>query len=92
MLGAGLAGCQIGTELARRGCQVELIDRLAGPALATSGNWAGCYLPAPSRDDNLASRLTRAGFLALQQRLPPAAAGLSRFELVCLWGAANGPG
>lgn len=70
VLGAGLAGCQISAELARRGCHVELIDRLAGPALATSGNWAGCYLPAPSRDDNLASRLTRAGFLALQQRLP----------------------
>ena len=70
VLGAGLAGCQISAELARRGCQVELIERLDAPAQATSGNWAGCYLPAPSRDDNLASRFTRAGFLALQQRLP----------------------
>lgn len=70
VLGAGLAGCQISAELARRGCRVELIERLDAPAQATSGNWAGCYLPAPSRDDNLASRFTRAGFLALQQRLP----------------------
>lgn len=70
VLGAGLAGCQISAELARRGCTVELIDRLDAPAQATSGNWAGCYLPAPSLDDNLASRFTRAGFLALQQRLP----------------------
>jgi tRNA 5-methylaminomethyl-2-thiouridine biosynthesis bifunctional protein len=70
VIGAGLAGCQIGAELARRGCNVVMIERADAPAQATSGNWAGCYLPAPSRDDNLSSRLTRAGFLALQQRLP----------------------
>lgn len=69
VIGAGLAGCQMAERLASRGCKVTLIDRLDAPARATSGNWAGCYLPTPSRDDNLASRFTRAGFLALQQHL-----------------------
>lgn len=70
VIGAGLAGCQIAERLAIRGCKVTLIESLDAPAKATSGNWAGCFLPAPSSDDNLASRFTRAGFLALQQQLP----------------------
>lgn len=69
VLGAGLAGCSIAAELAARGIAVTLLERLPGPAQATSGNWAGCYLPLPSLDDNLTSRLVRAGFLAVRQQL-----------------------
>lgn len=69
VIGAGLAGCSIASRLAARGTQVELLERCDGPAQATSGNWAGCYMPLPSQDDNLTSRLVRAGFLRLRQQL-----------------------
>lgn len=69
VIGAGLAGCSIANRLAAKGLQVELLERCDGPAQATSGNWAGCYMPLPSQDDNLTSRLVRAGFLRLRQQL-----------------------
>ena len=63
VLGAGLAGCAIAERLAGRGWSVSLVERHAAPAGEASGNLAGIVRPLLSRDDNLASRLNRAGFL-----------------------------
>lgn len=63
IVGAGLAGSACAASLAARGWRVSLIERHAGPAQATSGNHAGVLLPRVSRDDNLASRLSRAAYL-----------------------------
>jgi tRNA 5-methylaminomethyl-2-thiouridine biosynthesis bifunctional protein len=68
VIGAGIAGCAIAERLAARGWQVTLIDSHAHPAGAASGNPAGVFHPLVTRDDNIASRLSRAGyFLALQR-------------------------
>lgn len=63
VVGAGLAGCALAERLASRGWRVSLIDRHAAPARDASGNPAGVFHPIVWRDDSIASRLTRAGFL-----------------------------
>ncbi|MEW5892545.1 MAG: bifunctional tRNA (5-methylaminomethyl-2-thiouridine)(34)-methyltransferase MnmD/FAD-dependent 5-carboxymethylaminomethyl-2-thiouridine(34) oxidoreductase MnmC [Pseudomonadota bacterium] len=63
VIGAGLAGCAVSERLAARGWQVSLIERHAEPAQEASGNLAGIVRPMLSRDDNIASRLSRACFL-----------------------------
>ncbi len=63
VVGAGLGGCLVTERLSRLGWQVILLDRRNGPAAEASGNPAGILRPVLSRDDNLASRLGRAGFL-----------------------------
>jgi tRNA 5-methylaminomethyl-2-thiouridine biosynthesis bifunctional protein len=63
IIGAGLGGCAITERLASRGWQVTLIDRHASPARDASGNPAGVFHPIVWRDDSIAARLTRAGFL-----------------------------
>jgi tRNA 5-methylaminomethyl-2-thiouridine biosynthesis bifunctional protein len=63
VIGAGLAGTACCERLASRGWQVTLIDRHAGPAQEASGNLAGIVMPLVSRDDNIASRLSRAAYL-----------------------------
>ncbi len=63
VLGAGLAGCAAAERLAARGWTIDLVERHAGPAKEASGNLAGIVRPLLSRDDNLASRLSRACFL-----------------------------
>jgi tRNA 5-methylaminomethyl-2-thiouridine biosynthesis bifunctional protein len=63
VIGAGVAGSAICERLAERGWQLTLIERHAAPAQEASGNRAGIVKPLPSRDDNLASRFTRAAFL-----------------------------
>jgi len=60
VIGAGLAGCAIAERLAVRGWQIDLIERHDQPAQEASGNRAGLLHPMLSRDDNLASRLSRA--------------------------------
>lgn len=77
IIGAGLAGCSMAWQLARRGWRVDLIDAADRPAQGTSGNLAGIFRPLPSHDDNLLARWTRAGFLHLQRHL----AGLSAAEV-----------
>jgi tRNA 5-methylaminomethyl-2-thiouridine biosynthesis bifunctional protein len=68
VIGAGLAGCAVTSRLAARGWRVTLIDRHALPARDASGNPAGVFHPIVWRDDSVAARLTRAGFLyALRQ-------------------------
>ncbi len=67
VIGAGLAGSAACEALAARGWQVTLIERHAHAAQEASGNLAGVYMPAISRDDNPTARLTRAAFLFAQQ-------------------------
>jgi tRNA 5-methylaminomethyl-2-thiouridine biosynthesis bifunctional protein len=68
VIGAGLAGCALTERLAARGWRVSLIDRHAGAAHEASGNPAGVFHPLISRDDSVASRITRAGFLYALRR------------------------
>ncbi|MCY0389178.1 bifunctional tRNA (5-methylaminomethyl-2-thiouridine)(34)-methyltransferase MnmD/FAD-dependent 5-carboxymethylaminomethyl-2-thiouridine(34) oxidoreductase MnmC [Robbsia sp. Bb-Pol-6] len=63
VIGAGMAGCALAERLAARGWHVNLIDQGAGPATAASGNPAGVFHPMITRDEGLAARLSRAGFL-----------------------------
>jgi tRNA 5-methylaminomethyl-2-thiouridine biosynthesis bifunctional protein len=63
VIGAGLAGTACCERLVARGWQVTLVDQHAGPAQAASGNHAGIVMPLVSRDDNIASRLSRAAYL-----------------------------
>ena len=67
VIGAGLAGSAACEALAARGWRVTLIERHAHAAQEASGNLAGVYMPAISRDDNPTARLTRAAFLFAQQ-------------------------
>ena len=68
IIGAGLAGTATAERLSARGWRCTIVDsgRLAGGA---SGNQAGVIRPLPSVDDNILSRLTRAGFLSTLHRL-----------------------
>ncbi|MDR0240892.1 MAG: bifunctional tRNA (5-methylaminomethyl-2-thiouridine)(34)-methyltransferase MnmD/FAD-dependent 5-carboxymethylaminomethyl-2-thiouridine(34) oxidoreductase MnmC [Burkholderia sp.] len=63
VIGAGLAGCAVVERLAARGWDVTLIERHERIASEASGNPAGVFHPLMTRDDNVASRLTRTGFL-----------------------------
>lgn len=69
VVGAGLAGCASAYALARRGWTVTLVERAGGPAQAASALPAGLLHPLLSSDDNVAARLTRAGFLMMRRRL-----------------------
>ena len=75
VIGAGLAGCAVIERLAARGWRVTALERHGSVAQDASGNPAGVFHPMISRDDSVASRVTRAGFLyslrrwaALEQR------------------------
>lgn len=68
VIGAGLAGSAAAASLARRGWQVLVVDRAGGPAAGASALPAGLLAPHTSPDDNLLSRLSRAGVrMTLQQ-------------------------
>ena len=69
IVGAGLGGCLMSERLATLGWQVDLFDRHPGPAAEASGNPAGIWRPVLSRDDNLSSRLSRAGFFHTRSTL-----------------------
>ncbi|KMY85037.1 tRNA (5-methylaminomethyl-2-thiouridylate)-methyltransferase / FAD-dependent cmnm(5)s(2)U34 oxidoreductase [Candidatus Paraburkholderia calva] len=64
VIGTGLASCAITARLASRGWRITLIDRHALPARDASGNPAGVFHPIVWRDDSVAARLTRVGFLS----------------------------
>jgi len=63
VVGAGLAGCALADRLAARGWRVTIVERHARAGCEASGNPAGVFHPLLSRDDSVASRITRAGFL-----------------------------
>lgn len=63
VIGAGLAGSTCCAKLAARGWDITLVDANPGPAMAASGNPVGILMPLLSRDDNIASRLSRAALL-----------------------------
>ncbi|MFM0338847.1 bifunctional tRNA (5-methylaminomethyl-2-thiouridine)(34)-methyltransferase MnmD/FAD-dependent 5-carboxymethylaminomethyl-2-thiouridine(34) oxidoreductase MnmC [Paraburkholderia fungorum] len=63
VIGTGLAGCAVIERLAARGWRITSLERHASVAQDASGNPAGVFHPMLSRDDSVASRVTRAGFL-----------------------------
>lgn len=67
VIGAGLAGSAIADRLAERGWAIDLIDRHETAAQEASGNPTGILRPLLSMDDNITSRLLRAGFLYAQR-------------------------
>lgn len=63
VIGAGIAGSAIAERLAARQWRVDVFERHPGAANEASGNPAGLLHPMLAKDDNLAARLSRAGFL-----------------------------
>ena len=63
IIGAGLAGTATAERLSARGWRCTILEAHT-LASGASGNKAGVIRPQPSADDNLLSRITRAGFLA----------------------------
>lgn len=61
VVGAGLAGAAVAQALARRGWQVQVLERAPQAASGASGLPVGLAAPLPSADDNLLSQLSRAG-------------------------------
>ena len=61
VVGAGLSGAAVAASLARRGWQVEVLDAAPHPAGGASSLPVGLLAPHQSPDDNLLSRLSRAG-------------------------------
>ncbi len=65
VIGAGLAGAAVASQLARRGWQVQVLDAADTPAAGASGLPVGLVVPHVSPDDNLLARATRAGATAM---------------------------
>jgi tRNA 5-methylaminomethyl-2-thiouridine biosynthesis bifunctional protein len=63
VIGAGVAGSALAHALAQRGVAVTVLERAAQIGQGASGNPVAVFRPVISRDDNRASRLTRAAFL-----------------------------
>lgn len=68
VLGAGLSGSATAFSLAQRGWQVHVLDAGTAPGAGASGLPAGLTAPHVSPDDNILSRITRAGVRATVQR------------------------
>lgn len=68
VIGAGISGASVAASLARRGWQVLVLDASDHPAAGASGLPAGLFAPHVSGDDNLVSRITRAGVRATRQQ------------------------
>lgn len=77
VVGSGLSGAAVAASLARRGCEVTVLDRADQPAAGASGLPAGLFGPHLSTDDAWLSQITRAGVRASWQHLSdePAMAG-----------------
>ncbi len=69
IVGAGLAGAACADALARRGWQVEVIERGATVAAGASSLPWGLLHPQFSIDDNILARLSRAGVAASRRAL-----------------------
>ena len=81
VIGAGIAGTSIAERLAARGWRIELLERQPGPAREASGNPVGLLHPMLAKDDNLAARISRAGYLYALRLL----AQLDREDLGLRW-------
>lgn len=68
VIGAGLSGSAVAYSLATRGWTVTVIDQADGPGAGASGLPAGLAAPHVSPDDNVLSRITRAGVRATLAR------------------------
>ena len=68
MIGAGLSGSAVAHSLASRGWAVTVLDQAQGVGAGASGLPAGLAAPHVSPDDNVLSRITRAGVRATLQR------------------------
>lgn len=75
VVGAGLAGAACAEALARRGWQVTVVDQASAPAAGSSSLPWGVMHPHFSIDDNVLSRLTRAGVAATRAALERVAPG-----------------
>ena len=69
IIGGGLAGTSVAAALARRAWDVLVIEQCPGAAQRASGNLAAVISPMLSKDDSLASRLSRASFLHLLREI-----------------------
>ncbi|MGE0071739.1 MAG: FAD-dependent 5-carboxymethylaminomethyl-2-thiouridine(34) oxidoreductase MnmC [Thiomonas sp.] len=79
IVGAGISGAACALALAQRGWAVDVLDAAAQPASGGSAMPAGLAHLQPSADDNLLSRLTRAGMAALRRAVPTGRDDLARF-------------
>jgi tRNA 5-methylaminomethyl-2-thiouridine biosynthesis bifunctional protein len=79
VIGAGITGAACAHALARRGWTVEVLEAGPHPAGGGSAMPAGLAHLQPSADDNLLSRLTRAGMAALRRALPAQSTDLACF-------------
>ena len=68
VIGAGLSGSAVAFSLAQRGWSVTVLDRALGAGAGASGLPVGLAAPHVSPDDNVLSRITRAGVEATLQR------------------------
>ncbi len=68
VIGAGLSGSAVAYSLARRGWDVTVLDQAQGVGAGASGLPAGLAAPHVSPDDNVLSRITRAGVQVTLQR------------------------
>ncbi len=68
VIGAGLSGSAVAHSLARRGWSVTVLDSGHAPGAGASGLPVGLAAPHVSPDDNVLSRITRAGVQATLQR------------------------
>lgn len=87
VIGAGIAGCATAHALARRGCQVTLVERHPHVAAEASGNPAGMLYPRLAMQDTVMSRLALTSFLhvlRLIERLHLAAGDFSLCGLLQL--------
>lgn len=75
IVGAGLAGAACADALARRGWQVDVIERGATVAAGVSSLPWGLLHPQFSIDDNILARLSRAGVAASRRALDRVAQG-----------------
>lgn len=84
IVGAGLAGAACALALSRAGVACTVVDALAGPAQASSGNPAGLFHGTLNPDDGPHARFNRAAALATQALLAelglPHQHGLLRLE------------
>ncbi|RZL10820.1 MAG: FAD-dependent oxidoreductase [Rubrivivax sp.] len=84
VIGAGLAGAACALALSRAGVACTVVEALAAPAQASSGNPAGLFHGTVNPDDGPHARFNRAAALATQRLLSelgvPHQPGLLRLE------------